>query len=112
MFINIFDIMVRAGMKDPRVDKGFRDYLRAELDKLDNINATAPTAQISTGEGTPVEVARKIRSSFKAVKKSNSSAEKYIALAYLMEKEAQLNVEKILELSPKEVSLLTELPLK
>lgn len=111
MFINIFDLMVKAGMKDPRVDKGFRDYLRAELDKLDNASA-AQTAPADNAEGTPIEVARKIRSSFRALNTSESTAERYLALAYLMEKELELDVEKILALSPKEVGLLTELPLK
>ena len=113
MITDIFDLFAAANLPDPRKDPEFRQFLIQKLQELEEGLVDENGVEREYNTLTIPEKARFLQRAQKQVEDNPSTAEKTQYLNKIIDAyQAQVDIKKVLNLTPQEIDNLTELPLR
>lgn len=111
MITDIFDLMSQAGMEDPRTNAEFRRYLLERLQEIENGLIGENGIEKAYEDLSIPEKASFIQNAQRQVENNPSVAEKTQYINKLLDAyQANVDIKKILTMTPKDIEGLTTLP--
>ena len=111
MITDIFELFSAAGLPDPRRDAEFRRYLLEQLQAIEGGLKNEDGVEKAYEELTIPEKARFLQHAQKQVDNGPASAERNNYMNKLIDAyQANVDLKKVLELTPKEIDNLSQLP--